>query len=47
MVGFDHLLAKALNENIHKNLGDKTTAKIEDRLFEKFGLSLNSINRRI
>lgn len=40
MVGFDHLLAKALNENIHKNLGDKTTAKIEDRLFEKFGLSL-------
>ncbi len=40
MVGFDHLLAKALNENIHKNLGAKTTAKIEDRLFEKFGLSL-------
>ena len=40
MVGFDHLLAKALNENVHKNLGAKTTAKIEDRLFEKFGLSL-------
>ena len=40
MVGFDHLLATALNENIHKNLGPKTTAKIADRLFEKFGLSL-------
>ncbi len=40
MVGFDHLLAKSLNDIIQKNLGRKTTAKIEDRLFEKFGMTL-------
>ena len=40
MVGFDHLLAKSLNEIVKKNLGIKTSKKIEDRLFEKFGISL-------
>ena len=40
MVGFDHLLAKSLNEIVKKNLGTKTSQKIEDRLFEKFGISL-------
>jgi len=40
MVGFDHLLAKSLNEIVKKNLGAKTSKKIEDRLFEKFGISL-------
>lgn len=41
MVGFDHLLAKPLNLIIRKHLGDKAVRKIEDRLFEKFGISLN------
>ena len=40
MVGFDQLLAKSLNEIVKKNLGIKTSQKIEDRLFEKFGISL-------
>jgi len=40
MVGFDHLLAKSLNEIVKQNLGTKTSQKIEDRLFEKFGISL-------
>jgi len=40
MVGFDHLLAKSLNEIVRKNLGNKSVAKIETRLFEKFGVSL-------
>ncbi|QUC64094.1 hypothetical protein NsoK4_06495 [Nitrosopumilus sp. K4] len=40
MVGFDHLLAKSLNEVIRTHLGDKAIKKIEDRLFEKFGISL-------
>lgn len=40
MVGFDHLLAKSLNEIIRKQLGEKAVRKIEDRLFEKFGISL-------
>ena len=40
MGGFDRLLAKSLNETIRNNLGEKTTQKIEERLFEKYGLSL-------
>jgi len=40
MVGFDLLLAKSLNEIVRKNLGNKVVAKIETRLFEKFGVSL-------
>ncbi len=39
MAGLDHLLAKTLNEVIRKNLGAKTVQRIEDRLFEKFGMS--------
>ena len=40
MVGFDHLLATSLNQIIINNLGKSSVKKIEDRLFEKFGLSL-------
>ena len=40
MTGLDNLLAKSLDEVIRKNLGSKTVQKIEDRLFEKFGISL-------
>lgn len=40
MVGIDHLFASSLNDIIKKNLGKQTTKKIEDRLFEKFGISL-------
>lgn len=40
MPGLDHLLAKSLNEIIEKNLGAKTAKKIDDRLFEKFGISI-------
>ena len=40
MAGLDNLLAKSLDEVIRKNLGSKTVQKIEDRLFEKFGISL-------
>ena len=40
MVGFDHLLAKSLNEIVREKLGKKTILKVESRLFEKFGVSL-------
>ena len=40
MGGFDRLLSKSLESTIRNNLGEKTTKKIEDRLFEKFGISL-------
>ena len=40
MGGFDRLLAKSLDETIRHNLGEKTTQKIEERLFEKYGLTL-------
>lgn len=40
MVGIDHLFANSLNDIIRKNLGKQATKKIEDRLFEKFGISL-------
>lgn len=40
MVGFDHLLASSLNEIVKTHLGSKAVKKIEDRLFEKFGMSL-------
>lgn len=40
MGGFDRLLAKSLNETIRNNLGEKTSQKIEERLFEKYGISL-------
>lgn len=38
--GIDHLFAKSLIEVISSDLGPKTLKKIENRLFEKFGLSL-------
>lgn len=39
MVGFDHLIAKSLNDSMREQLGSKTVKRIEDRLFEKFGIS--------
>jgi predicted transcriptional regulator len=40
MTGLDRLLAKSLDSIIRENLGEKTIQKIENRLFEKYGLSL-------
>jgi len=40
MPGTDHLFAKSLIDIIKNDLGSKTIKKIENRLFEKFGLSL-------
>ena len=40
MSGLDGFLAKSLEGVINKNLGEKTVKRIEDRLFEKFGISL-------
>lgn len=40
MAGLDRLLAKSLDSIIRENLGDKTIQKIENRLFEKYGISL-------
>lgn len=40
MTGLDRLLAKSLDSMIRNNLGDKIVKKIEDRLFEKYGISL-------
>jgi len=39
--GFDHIIAKSLSDVIEKNLGIKTVQKIEQRLFEKYGISWN------
>ena len=39
MSGFDHIIAKSLNDIIKENLGIKTVQKIENRLFEKYGIS--------
>ena len=41
MPGLDHIIAKSLSNIIEKNLGIKTVQKIEDRLFEKYGISWN------
>jgi hypothetical protein len=40
MPGLDILLAKALDTIIKENLGKKTLAKIEQRLFERYGINL-------
>jgi len=40
VAGLDRLLAKSMDSLIRENLGDVTTQKIENRLFEKYGLSL-------
>ena len=41
MPGLDHIIAKSLSDIIEKNLGIKTVQKIEQRLFEKYGISWN------
>jgi len=41
MPGFDSLIGKSLSEIIMADLGQKTAEKIEQRLFEKYGTSLN------
>lgn len=41
MPGLDHLISKSLNNIIKENLGVKTIQKIENRLFEKYGISWN------
>lgn len=40
MGGFDRLLARSLETAIRNNLGEKTSQKIEQRLFEKYGISI-------
>ncbi|MEK6870487.1 MAG: hypothetical protein AABX09_03010 [Thermoproteota archaeon] len=39
MPGLDRIIAKSLSDIIEKNLGIKTVQKIENRLFEKYGIS--------
>ena len=39
MPGLDSLLAKSLQDSITKDLGKNMVKKIEDRLFEKYGIS--------
>ena len=40
MAGLDRLFAKSLDVIIRENLGDRSIKKIEDRLFEKYGIAL-------
>ena len=40
MSGLDALIAKSLDSTIKENLGKKTLQKVEDRLFEKYGINL-------
>jgi predicted transcriptional regulator len=40
MIGADQLLSASLEKIIRSNLGDATVLKIQDRLFEKFGISM-------
>lgn len=40
MGGLDRLLSRKLNLIIKNNLGEKASQKIEDRLFQKYGMSL-------
>lgn len=40
MEGLDRLLARTITATILENLGDRTVQKIEERLFEKFGISI-------
>ena len=40
MSGLDLLLSESLEKTIRENLGEKASQKIEDRLFEKYGISL-------
>ena len=45
MSGVDSLLAESLERIVRDNLGENTSRKIQDRLFEKFGLSITSAMR--
>jgi len=40
MSGLDTLLAKSLDSTIKENLGKKTLEKVEQRLFERYGINL-------
>lgn len=40
MSGLDTLISKSLDLTIKENLGKKTLQKVEDRLFEKYGINL-------
>ena len=40
MSGLDALILKSLDLTIKENLGKKTLQKVEDRLFEKYGINL-------
>ncbi|WKT57764.1 transcriptional regulator [Candidatus Nitrosotenuis chungbukensis] len=40
MAGLDRLLSKHLDHIIQENLGDKTIQKVENRLVEKYGITL-------
>jgi hypothetical protein len=40
MSGLDTLIAKSLDLTIKENLGKKTLQKVEDRLFEKYGINI-------
>ena len=40
MVGIDRLLSKSLDTVIRENLGSRTIQKIENRIFEKYGITL-------
>ncbi|MBI5145963.1 MAG: hypothetical protein HZA84_01950, partial [Thaumarchaeota archaeon] len=40
MAGLDRLLSKSLDEIIRENLGARTVQKIENRLVEKYGITL-------
>jgi len=42
MAGVDHLFVSSLEKIILDNLGESTVRKIQDRLFEKFGLSITT-----
>ncbi len=41
MVGIDRLLSKSLDTVIRENLGSRTVQKIENRLVEKYGITLS------
>ncbi len=40
MSGLDKLIAKSLDSSIKENLGKNTLQKVEQRLFEKYGISI-------
>ena len=41
MAGLDSLLARSLGAAIEDNLGEQTLHKIDNRLFEKYGITIN------